>query len=279
MTVPTEVFDRAIQSLLAHDAGTYASLFAPEGVLEWPFASEGRPRRLEGRDAIRAHVAGNLARSQAAGRRLVAIHDVVSHGVGPRELAVEFSVEVQAPEGTARLPYVHFLQLTTDGGIAMLRDYYGPATATAFRAAGSTPDSPTAVFHRVHERVRAYDDGFLDEFFAEDGVLELPFAPAPMPKRIVGREAVRALLAPRYRALRATGQHIAGYRNVRVHETTNPEVIVAEFEALAVPRGAGQAPRAEPLPFAIVYRISRGRILLQRDYFDSLAMAERQRIG
>ena len=100
-----------------------------------------------------------------------------------------------------------------------------------------------------------------------------------MPRRIVGREAVRALLAPRYQALRAAGQKIAGYRNVRVHKTANPEVIVAEFEALGVPRGAGKDPRAEPLPFATVYRIAGGRILLQRDYFDSLAMVERQRIG
>ena len=45
-----------------------------------------------------------------------------------------------------------------------------------------------------------------------------------------------------------------------------------------VPRGAGREP-GPPLPFALVYWIANGRILLQRDYFDSMAMVERQRIS
>lgn len=139
--------------------------------------------------------------------------------------------------------------------------------------------TPAELFHRIYERVRAYETGFVDEFFAEDAVLELPFAPPPMPKRVAGREAIRALLAPRYDALHAAGQRIREYRNVTIHETRDPEVIIAEFEAHGVPRGAGLEPHAEPLPFAIVYRICRERIRLQRDYFDSLAMAGRMQIS
>ncbi len=132
------------------------------------------------------------------------------------------------------------------------------------------------VFARAHAFVREYDIRYVD-CFAEDGVLELPFAPAPLPKRIVGREAIRAALQPRYDAARAAGRRIIEYRDLRIHETRDPEVIVAEFDVVGVPRGAGVEP--QPLSFIHVYRIVRDEIALQRDYFDSLAMAERLRIS
>jgi hypothetical protein len=133
---------------------------------------------------------------------------------------------------------------------------------------------PADVFHRAHARVRQYDLAFVDCFTA-DGVLELPFAHAPMPKRVQGREAIRALMAPRYEAARAAGRRIVEYANLMIHETTDPEVIVVEFEVIG---GAG---RAIPYtsPFIHVLRVVGDEIALQRDYFDSLAMAERLRVS
>ena len=89
--------------------------------------------------------------------------------------------------------------------------------------------TPAEVFHQAHARVREYDLAYTD-WFAPDGVLELPFAPPPMPRRVQGRDAIRALLEPRYAAARAAGRRIVEYANLRIHQTTDPEVIVAEFE-------------------------------------------------
>jgi limonene-1,2-epoxide hydrolase len=134
--------------------------------------------------------------------------------------------------------------------------------------------TPIEVFHRAHERIRAYDISFCD-FFAEHGVLELPFARAPLPRRVVGRAEIRALLEPRYNAARAAGRTIAGYRELVIHETRDPEVIIAE---LTIERPPDAPPDPQPLSFVQVYRIADDHILLQRDYFDSLAMAERLRL-
>jgi ketosteroid isomerase-like protein len=136
--------------------------------------------------------------------------------------------------------------------------------------------TPIEVFHHMHELVRGYDIRAVDSF-AADGVLELPFAPPGMAKRLVGRDAIRALLAPRYEVARATGRRIAGYRSLVVHETRDPDVIIAEFEVDGVPRGAGTEPTT--LAFIQVFRVVDGEIALQRDYFDSYVMAERLRVS
>jgi ketosteroid isomerase-like protein len=134
--------------------------------------------------------------------------------------------------------------------------------------------TPADVFHRAHDHVRRYDLAYVD-CFATDGVLELPFAPAPLPKRVEGREAIRALLKPRYDAARAAGRKIVEYANLRIHETTDREVIVVEFDVVGAVGGA----IPYTLPFIHVLRVVGDEIVLQRDYFDSLAMAERLRVS
>jgi ketosteroid isomerase-like protein len=134
------------------------------------------------------------------------------------------------------------------------------------------PDpTPRQVLERAHAFVRAYDVQYAD-CFAEDGVLLLPFAPAPFPKRFEGREAIRRLIAPQYEAARAAGRRILDYRDVVLHETADPEVIVIEFEAIGVER---DGTTRYQLPFIQVVRVRGGEIVEQRDYFDSVAMTQR----
>ena len=57
--------------------------------------------------------------------------------------------------------------------------------------------------------------------------------------------------------------------NVTIHETTDPEVIVAEFEYQGT-TGAGEA---YALPAIFVMRVRDGEIVSSRDYHDHLASA------
>jgi hypothetical protein len=54
-TTPADVLDRRRQLILNGDADGFADLFAPDGVIEAPFAPPGAPARLAGREAIRAY--------------------------------------------------------------------------------------------------------------------------------------------------------------------------------------------------------------------------------
>jgi len=51
----TDVLARRRHLLLNGDADGYADLFAPDAVVDSPFAPPGTPSRLEGREAIRAY--------------------------------------------------------------------------------------------------------------------------------------------------------------------------------------------------------------------------------
>lgn len=132
MLAPTEVFDRVIRSMLTTDAAAYADLFAPDAIVEWPFALDGWPKRVEGRDAIRAHVANVFVRFRDAGRQLVGVRDTSIHTIDAHNFAVEFSIEATSQNGGAvALPYVQFFRLTDDGLIASLRDYFRPMANSA----------------------------------------------------------------------------------------------------------------------------------------------------
>src|SRR6185437_12941238 len=52
---PAHVLARRRQLILNGDADGFADLFAPDAVIEAPFAPPGAPSRLEGREAIREY--------------------------------------------------------------------------------------------------------------------------------------------------------------------------------------------------------------------------------
>ena len=120
------------------------------------------------------------------------------------------------------------------------------------------PASPRQVVERIHRLVAEGNVEGQAELFAADGVLEWPFAPDGVPRRLEGREAIRATFAPLGRRMRAAGRRPGAVANVVVHETRDPEVVVVELAL-----GGG----GDPLPYVQVFRVRDGQILEFRDYF------------
>jgi uncharacterized protein (TIGR02246 family) len=52
---PADVLARRRRLILGRDADGYADLFAPDAVIDSPFAPPGAPARVEGREAIREY--------------------------------------------------------------------------------------------------------------------------------------------------------------------------------------------------------------------------------
>ena len=125
-------------------------------------------------------------------------------------------------------------------------------------------DRPSQVFARLSQGITDQRWLELAELYAEDVVVDMPFA-APTPTRLHGREEVRT-----HFAAAAQGPLSLEARNVRVHETADPEVIVAEFDYVGRVATTGTNFRVANIQ---VLRIRDGLIVESRDYHDHLALA------
>jgi ketosteroid isomerase-like protein len=129
--------------------------------------------------------------------------------------------------------------------------------------------SPSEVFLALVNGVAEGRWEELPGLYAEQTHVVHPFDPL-RPAALRTREELREHFAPagpgpapRHRAARRVG-------NVTIHQTTDPEVIVAEFEYQGTVAGTGE-PYA--LPGIFVLRVRDGEIVSSRDYFDHLTAA------
>jgi len=103
--------------------------------------------------------------------------------------------------------------------------------------------------------------------FAEDGVIELPFAVGGLPTRLEGRDAIREFS-------RTTGDRpmeITDLQIVHLHETQNPEIVIVELITKARHTTTGAPFEA---PCIQVFQIHNGEIRLFRDYIGATTIPD-----
>ena len=120
-------------------------------------------------------------------------------------------------------------------------------------------------------RARAARRRNLVELFAADRLLERTSLPPGGKRRGEARKGIRRLVTPPMRADRNAGHRVTGYDPIVVHATEDPEVFVVESDV----HGEDAAGAAYQVPYIQIVRAHDGRVVVLRDYFDSLAMAER----
>jgi len=118
-----DLVDHGIDLLLEHDMAGFAGLWAEDGVLEFPFAGPGYPKRVEGRDAIREYLRDYP--------NLLDVREVVAKTVhettDPAVVVAEFTVAgvVVATGKPYRFSYIAVITIR-DGEIVSYRDYWNP---------------------------------------------------------------------------------------------------------------------------------------------------------
>ncbi|MFD2416850.1 nuclear transport factor 2 family protein [Amycolatopsis pigmentata] len=124
--------------------------------------------------------------------------------------------------------------------------------------------TPREVIDKALELLLAKDMSGFADLWAADGTMEFPFAPPGWPTRLDGREAVR--------------EYLRGYPDVfdvkgvveqTVHETTDPEVIIAEVEVEGVEIPTGKSYRRR---YISVITVRDGHIAAYRDYWSPLGL-------
>ncbi|WP_328613436.1 nuclear transport factor 2 family protein [Amycolatopsis sp. NBC_00355] len=242
----SEIAELVRTGMATIDASALSDVFAEDAVYELPFRSE----RVEGRDAILAALTAGGVRARALGLEKTEVT------VTPTESG--FVLELVAVGRAFRFPSSVGVVTVVDGAITSYRDY--PNVSGASSAARAVFDAFLAA--SVENR---WDD--LADLYAEDVVLEMPFTPAGADRFTKGREELRR----RFTAAAAV-RRIVKADNVVVHETSDPAVLVAEFDLHQEMGG-----EAFVSTYAMVMTVAGGRITHSRDYADTAASAERIR--
>ncbi|MFE1149693.1 nuclear transport factor 2 family protein [Streptomyces albidoflavus] len=130
----------------------------------------------------------------------------------------------------------------------------------------SAPTSPADLYRHSLRLLLDKDIAAWVALWAEDGLMEFPFAPDGWPRRLEGKEAVAAYM-------RHYPDHIDlhAFPDLLVHQTTDPETIVVEM------RGVGRLVESDA-PFDMTYiavvTVRDGHITSYRDYWNPLAVRE-----
>jgi ketosteroid isomerase-like protein len=106
------------------------------------------------------------------------------------------------------------------------------------------------------------------DLFAADGILQYPFAGPGQPGEVRGREEIRAHFAGRPHSRELFEMDLL---QVQRHDTTDPEVVIAEIEHRGRSALTGKPYR---LPAVGVIRVRDGLIMSYRDYLDPIATAQ-----
>lgn len=102
--------------------------------------------------------------------------------------------------------------------------------------------------------------------WAEDGVMEFPFAPPGYPARLEGRAAIADYLRDYPKML-----DVRGFPTQVVHQSTNTDVAVVEFDAEGVVVATGKPYR---FSYIAVITARNGEIVSYRDYWNPLYVQE-----
>lgn len=136
------------------------------------------------------------------------------------------------------------------------------------RTSGTRPRR-TQAQHAVAEHLRLTSAGLTDEWvmlFAPDAVLEFPYAPSGVPRRVEGHAALREHMRSFPDNFDVT------FVDLVFHETADPSLVVAEFRSTGTARPTGKP--YEQTCISVVRTNSESRITHYKDYWNPLVAIE-----
>jgi ketosteroid isomerase-like protein len=138
---------------------------------------------------------------------------------------------------------------------------------TARRAAlGGQTAGARAVLERLRQAAISQSIDDMSRVYAVDAVHEFPFTRPGVPSRLAGREEIVNWIAAGWQGYPLKYER---YRTLAIYDTSDPETIIVEQEALGISAATG----AFALPNIIVLTVRNGQIARLRDYVNIAAAA------
>ncbi|MFJ4834725.1 nuclear transport factor 2 family protein [Streptomyces sp. NPDC088747] len=122
-TAPAELFRHGLRLLLDKDIPGWVDLWDEDGVMEFPFAPEGWPKRLEGRAAVAEYMRAYPDHIELHGFPHVEIHQTLA----PETIVVEMRGVGRLVDTGGPFDMTYIAVVTVrDGLITLYRDYWNP---------------------------------------------------------------------------------------------------------------------------------------------------------
>jgi len=125
---------------------------------------------------------------------------------------------------------------------------------------------PREVLERMRQAAVSQSVDDLSRVYAVDAVHEFPFTLPGLPSRLEGRDGIVDWVAAGWKNYPLKYER---YRTLAVHETSDPETIIVEQEALGASASTGEF----ALPNIVVLTARNGQIVRLRDYVNIPAAA------
>jgi uncharacterized protein len=124
------LFQKFMQAFINKDVHAWLELWDEHGVQEFPFAPEGRPNRVEGKQALSTYIQAVVQDAEITRVLTYTIHLTLE----PELFIVETTVEGRIPSTGRTFPasYVWFVRMK-DGKILHVKDYWNPLTMMVAR--------------------------------------------------------------------------------------------------------------------------------------------------
>ena len=124
-------------------------------------------------------------------------------------------------------------------------------------------NSPREVLLKLLQGLSNQDWNTLVNLYAEDVVIQWPLA-VPAPVIIRGRQALQKALQNGWKLLELKAS------NIRVYETNDPEIVIAEYDYNGKARATGKVFRSANI---LVLTVRNGRIISARGYHNHVVAA------
>ncbi|MFE3194409.1 nuclear transport factor 2 family protein [Nocardia sp. NPDC059240] len=119
--------------------------------------------------------------------------------------------------------------------------------------------TPADVLDRRRRMTMNGDADGLAELYSLDAVIEMPFAGPDAPRRLEGREAIRAYA----RRVTTSPMRLDSYDVAELYRTDDPELVIVEMRGTATMTTTGRSFTTTSIQ---ILRIRDGEIVLFRDY-------------
>jgi ketosteroid isomerase-like protein len=120
------------------------------------------------------------------------------------------------------------------------------------------------VLNRWRQAAITQSTNDMNHVYAVDAVHEFPFTPPGVPSRLAGREQIVNWIATGWKTNTLKYER---YRTLAIHDTTDPNTIIVEQEAVGTSTSTGEF----ALPNIVVFTARNGQITHLRDYVNVLA--------